>query len=68
MQVSDSLEALEVGGLVSYVLIQAIRAAMAEVGNWVPGSGGGGGGGRLWREAYRVRCRERNVMNRINRG
>lgn len=54
MQVGDSLEALEVSGLIRWVLIQAIGAAMAVAGNGVPGGSRGWGGGGLWGEAYRI--------------
>lgn len=66
VQVGVSLEALEVGGLISYVLIQAIGAATAEVCHRVPGGGGGRGGGGLWGEACRIKHGERNALNRIN--
>lgn len=55
LQVGDSLEALEVCALVSCVLIQAIRAATAEVCQGVSGGGGSWGGGGLWGEACRIK-------------
>ena len=67
VQVGVSLEALKVGGLISYVFIQAVRAAMAEVSHGVPGSGGGMGCGGLWGEPCRVymgrKCYEQNKEN-----
>lgn len=51
VQVCVSLEALEVGGLISRVLIKAIGEAPAEVSHGVPGSGGGWSCGGLWGEA-----------------
>lgn len=58
LQVCVSLDAVEVCGLVSQVLIQAIGAATAEVCNGVQGGGGGFGGGGLWGEACIFTCRE----------
>lgn len=52
VQVGISEEALEVGGLIGYVLIQAVGAATAELFNGVPGGGGGWGGGGLWGKAH----------------
>lgn len=67
MQVGVSLEALEVGGLISDILIQAIGAATAEVGDGVPGGSGAWGGGGLWREAYRIRYEESCELEIMNK-
>lgn len=54
MNVGDPREALEVSGLISQVHIEAIRAAVAEGSNGVPGGGGGWGSGGLWGKACEV--------------
>lgn len=52
MKVGVPLEALEVGGLISWVLIQPIRTAMAKVCNGISGGGGARCGGGLWSKPY----------------
>lgn len=63
VQVGVSLEALEVSGLISRILIQAVWATTAEVCRGVSGGGGAGGGGRLWWETCRIRILVTNTMN-----
>lgn len=55
VQVGVSPEALEIGGLVSYVLVQSVRAALTEVSNGVPGGCWTWGGGGLWAKACVIR-------------
>lgn len=66
VQVGVSPEALEVGGRISCVLIQAIRATTTEVGYGVPGGGGGwGSGGLRWEACV---CRQKNkYINTYNK-
>ena len=65
MQEGVSQEALEVGGLISRVLIKPIRAATTKVDQGILGSGGGWGGGGFWGKACRDRHMKGNVINTL---
>lgn len=52
LKVSVSLEALEVGGLISRVLVQPIRTAKAKVCSGISGGGGTWCSGGLWSKPY----------------
>lgn len=54
VNVGVSLEALEVGGFISWILIQAIKAALTKGGYGVLGGGRCWGGGGLRGEACRI--------------